>query len=77
MNQKPKAILSDDAIQFEKEHWSSTGSFKRRPDPGWNHNSQDLTGGFGVAYSVMFCGYIGIKKSLSTMNETTRTLIIR
>ena len=73
----PKTIVSSDAIQYEKEHWSSTGTFRKRPSPGWSHKSQDLTGGFGVAYSVVFCGLIGIKKSLSALNETKRTTIIR
>ncbi|KAI6660076.1 SHC-transforming protein 1-like [Oopsacas minuta] len=76
-NYKPKTIVSDDAIKFEKGYWSSTGSFRNRPDPGWTHDAQDLTGGFGVAYSVMFCGLIEIKKSLSPLNENKRTAIIR
>ena len=72
-----KTIVSGDAIKYEREHWSSTGTFKKKPDPGWSHKAQDLTGGFGVAYSVMFCGLIGIRKSLSTLNEAKRTSIIR
>ena len=73
----PKTIVSTDAIKYEKQHWSSNGTFKKKPEPGWSHKSQDLTGGFGVAYSVTFCGLIAIKKSLSSLNETKRTAIIR
>lgn len=72
-----KKIISKDAPQITSSAWSSSGSFRNKPSSGWEHETSDLVGKFGVAYSVTFCGRIAITQSLSMHNETIRIQAIR